>query len=71
MSLDAWDQAAAQMAVFHQTYDVYITPASSFPAPEVGELTYNADHQDKLREQMNHLDKDEQQDLIYDVFFRV
>lgn len=67
-SLDAWDQAAARMAAFHQTYDVYITPATAFPAPKVGELTYSAERQDKLREQMNELDKEEQQDLIYDVF---
>ncbi|GAB4074510.1 amidase [Barrientosiimonas marina] len=68
ISLGAWDQAAARMAAFHETYDLYLTPASAFPAPEVGELTYSQERQAVLREQMHQLDKHEQQDLIYDVF---
>ncbi|MDI5788955.1 hypothetical protein PO124_12640 [Bacillus licheniformis] len=39
-SLASWDRAAAQMAAFHETYDLYVTPATAYPAPKVGELTH-------------------------------
>ena len=40
-SLASWDTAAAQMADFHETYDFYITPATAFTAPKIGELTHS------------------------------
>jgi len=67
-SLASWDTAAAQMAKLHETYDFYVTPASAFTAPEVGELTFHKGMQEQLRAQINEIDKQEQQSLIYDMF---
>ncbi len=67
-SLAAWDVAAEQMAIFHETYDFYVTPAASFGAPTIGELTYSDKEANKLIEQMNTLTPSEQQELIYEVF---
>lgn len=67
-SLASWDTAAAQMAKLHQTYDFYITPASAFTAPEIGELTYSTSAQELLRSQISEINKQEQQALIYDMF---
>ncbi|WP_040954326.1 amidase [Virgibacillus sp. SK37] len=67
-SLAAWDQAAALMAEFHQMYDFYITPATAYAAPKVGELTHTQESQARLREDVQRLDKKGQQELIYDMF---
>ncbi|MFA1819509.1 amidase [Virgibacillus oceani] len=67
-SLSAWDTAAAQMAVLHQTYDFYITPASAYAAPKIGELTHTEDEKDHLCLQIDTLTKNEQQELIYEMF---
>lgn len=67
-SLTAWDTAAEQMAVFHETYDFYITPASSFGAPKIGELTRSDDEAKRFIAHMETLAPAEQQELIYEVF---
>ncbi|SET39988.1 amidase [Oceanobacillus limi] len=67
-SLASWDVAAANMAKLHETYDFYITPATAFTAPRVGELTHSQSEQEKLRESVQLLDKQGQQELIYDMF---
>ncbi|WP_164219179.1 amidase [Virgibacillus sp. YIM 98842] len=67
-SLSAWDIAAAQMAELHQTYDFYITPATAYAAPEIGELTHTEDEKEKLCDQIDKLAKKEQQELIYEMF---
>lgn len=68
-SLASWDTAAEQMAIFHQTYDFYLTPAASFAAPKVGELTHSDANANQLIEQMSRLTTvEEQQQLIYDMF---
>ena len=38
LSIKEWDKAAYAMESFHETYDLYITPATAFPAPKIGEL---------------------------------
>lgn len=68
LSLASWDTAAAQMAAFHQTYDFYITPASAYPAPKVGELTHTKAEQEKLRAAIERVEQSKQQELIYDMF---
>lgn len=35
--LDDWDRANAIMSIFHQTYDVFITPTNAYEAPKVNE----------------------------------
>ena len=67
-SLGLWDLAAEQMATFHKTYDFYITPASAFTAPKIGELTHTESEQESLREKIQSIDKAKQQGLIYDMF---
>lgn len=67
-SLVAWDVAAEQMAKFHETYDFYITPAASFGAPEIGELTRSDAEAKRLIEQIHTLEPAEQQELIYEAF---
>lgn len=67
-SLKAWDMAAAQMAELHETYDFYITPATAFTAPRIGELTYSESEQKTWRERMKESGPKERQKLIYDMF---
>src|SRR5699024_4246172 len=67
-SLASWDIAAAQMAKLHETYDFYITPATAFPAPNIGELTYSENEEKTYREQIGTLSANAQQELIYDMF---
>ncbi|WP_280770416.1 amidase [Salipaludibacillus daqingensis] len=68
LSLGAWDVAAAEMTTFHETYDFYVTPATAFTAPKVGELTHSAERKGELIEAMEKADKKDQQQLIYDMF---
>src|SRR5690606_35479734 len=67
-SLASWDTAAAQMAKLHEEYDFYITPATPFTAPKVGELTHSAESQMELRERIERLNKVGKQELIYEMF---
>ncbi|MFC2949474.1 amidase [Virgibacillus sediminis] len=67
-SLASWDDAAAQMAALHETYDLYITPATAWPAPKVGELNHGEDKQDELQHGIKESTPEEQQQLIYDMF---
>lgn len=68
-SLASWDTAAAQMAAFHQTYDFYITPATAFSAPKIGELTFSSEEQGCLRSKMsNAQERGEEQAVIWDMF---
>ncbi|QKY71447.1 amidase [Lentibacillus sp. CBA3610] len=67
-SLASWDVATAKMEALHRTYDFFITPATAFTAPEVGELTYSREEQEAWRRKMEKADKSEQQAIIWDVF---
>lgn len=67
-SLASWDRAAELMANFHRMYDFYITPATAFPAPKVGELTHSAEKRQELQLMVKEADKDEKQDIIWDMF---
>lgn len=66
-SIAEWDVAAAQMAEFHQTYDLYITPATASAAPKVGELTHSERETVELLK-VGELTKPEQQKLVYGMF---
>lgn len=67
-SLAAWDLAAEQMASFHETYDLYLTPATAFTAPEIGELTFSQEEAEKIREEIEGKDPMRQQEVIYEMF---
>lgn len=68
-SLSSWDEAAYQMMKYHQTYDLYITPATAFPAPQIGEFTISSNQQEELLERMNQATTSEvKQAVIWDMF---
>lgn len=68
-SLASWDMAAAKMAELHQCYDFYLTPATAYTAPKIGELTHNtASRTDLLARFSAAQTMDAQQDLIYEMF---
>lgn len=67
-SLQAWDAAAAAMANYHATYDFYLTPASAFSAPEIGELTHSDEEAAYYKMKIEELEGDKQQELIYEMF---
>lgn len=66
-SLEEWDIAAAQMEQLFNHYDLYITPTNADSAPKVGELTHSPEEIKKLLH-VNELQKDEQHQIIYDMF---
>lgn len=66
-SIAEWDVATAQMAEFHRTYDLYVTPATAFSAPKIGELTHTKAEIDDLMK-VGDLTKSEQQKLVCDMF---
>src|SRR5699024_12271397 len=66
-SLASWDTAAEKMATFHSTYDFYITPATAYTAPKVGELTHTKGKQEELATHMHEIKQHEQQQPIYDM----
>ncbi|MGD7043802.1 amidase [Jeotgalibacillus proteolyticus] len=66
-SLSAWDFAAERMESFHRRYDLYLTPATSFGAPKVGELTPTFKRIQELLK-VSQLKAIEQQLLIYEMF---
>ncbi|MGE6631908.1 amidase [Bacillus sp. NPDC077027] len=68
-SLDAWDAAAAQMASFHHTYDLYVTPTTAFSAPRIGELTHTEEETESLLK-VSELDMPKQQEMIYEMFLK-
>lgn len=67
-SLSSWDEAAEQMAYFHETYDFYLTPGAAYGAPKIGELTPSDEKAQKLLQEMESLNPNQQQELIYDMF---
>lgn len=68
-SLASWDAAAAKMATLHESYDFFLTPATAFPAPKVGELTPAAQSRAELLADWERTPTMAgQQQLIYDMF---
>jgi amidase len=66
-SIATWDVAAAQMAKFHQCYDLFVTPATASAAPKVLELTHSKKEIVELM-RVGTLTKEEQQKFVYDMF---
>lgn len=67
-SIASWDLAAEKMARFHETYHFFITPATAFPAPKIGQFTPSEEKAQYLREEIERLDGKAQLDFIYDMF---
>ena len=68
-SLNEWDVAAAQMAELSARYDLYVTPATAFPAPRVGELTHTPETAAPWMN-VSELSANEQRRMLYDIFER-
>lgn len=68
-SLNEWDVAAAQMAELSARYDLYVTPATAFPAPRVGELTHTPETAAPWMN-VSELSANEQRQMLYDIFER-
>lgn len=67
-SLASWDDAAAKMEKLHQTYDFYLTPATAYTAPEIGELTFTVQEKSELVQDIAKRNPHKQQGLIYEMF---
>lgn len=67
-SIAEWDVAAMQMSEFHKQYDLYITPATAFPAPKVGELSQTKSETEFLLKRMNEASPSEQLRVVYEMF---
>lgn len=67
LSLAGWDKAAAQMAGFHRSFDLFLTPATAFSAPKIDELKHSEKEEEELL-RVQELNKQDQQQLVYDMF---
>ncbi|WP_330949524.1 amidase [Virgibacillus sp. MG-45] len=67
-SLASWDVAAANMAAFHETYDFYVTPATAYTAPKIGELTHSPESEALLQKEIATSDTVKKQEVIWDMF---
>lgn len=66
-TLQDWDRFSHQMAVFHETYDVLLTPTVADVAPLHGQLTPSKAVRQRLT-QMDHYTMSQQQELIWEMF---
>ncbi|WP_461243977.1 amidase [Secundilactobacillus muriivasis] len=64
-TLALWDQTGYTMALFHEQYDLYLTPTTADSAPRVDDPLISPAHADQLRE-IEQLAPRDQQQLIYD-----
>lgn len=53
------------MAKLHDTYDLYVTPATAYPAPKVGELTPNEEERQQL---IKRIENEDPLSVLYDMF---
>ncbi len=67
-SIASWDVAAAEAAIFHETFDFYITPTTAFAAPRIGELTATEKDAEVMRDQMRQAERAKRLELIYEMF---
>lgn len=65
--LQEWDRYSAEMASFHETYDILLTPTVAEVAPKHGQFALDEHMSEKLRH-MDAYDMKEQQELIWQMF---
>ncbi|MGT2951232.1 amidase [Streptococcus cuniculi] len=65
--LQDWDQYSAKMAVFHENYDLLLTPTVASVAPKHGQFALEQELEEKLRH-MDEYEMAEQQELIWQMF---
>ena len=66
-SIAAWDTAAEVMADFHQTYDLYLTPATADVAPRV-DAKLQTDEQLERMHHVTEMNAKDQQKIVWDMF---
>ena len=66
-ALQDWDRYSAQMATFHETYDLYITPTTSEVAPKQQQFLLSPTLQEALKH-ISDYPQQEQQDFIWQMF---
>ncbi|ALV22430.1 amidase [Carnobacterium antarcticum] len=66
-SIAAWDTAAEVMADFHQTYDLYLTPATADVAPRV-DAKLQTDEQFERMHHVTEMNAKDQQKIVWDMF---
>ena len=65
--LSQWDQYSHQMANFHESYDILLTPTVADVAPKHGQFTLSENLQNQLKHMAN-FDWPKQQELIWEMF---
>lgn len=65
--LSQWDQYSYQMANFHKTYDILLTPTVAEVAPKHGQFALSESLQSKLKHIADY-EWENQQELIWDMF---
>ena len=65
--LSAWDTYSHHMAVFHQTYDLLLTPTTAEAAPKHGQFALSENLKNKLAN-IDAFPMQEQQELIWEMF---
>ena len=65
--LAQWDQYSHQMANFHETYDILLTPTVADVAPKHGQFALSENLQNQLKH-MADFDWPKQQELIWEMF---
>ena len=65
--LSQWDQYSYQMANFHKTYDILLTPTVAEVAPKHGQFALSENLQSKLKHIADY-EWEKQQELIWDMF---
>lgn len=68
LSLASWDDAAEKMAKLHETYDFYITPATAYPAPEIGGLAYSTKEIHEFYDRLEKAEGLQKVDIIDEMF---
>lgn len=66
-TIQEWDRAAESMADFHQTYNLYLTPATAEAAPKVGVSWQTEELMEKMR-RVQEFKTGEQQQIVWDMF---
>jgi amidase len=67
-SLASWDYAAQKMAELHEEYDFYITPATAYTAPKIGQFEISEERKALFLQQIHEGTKEDKQQLIYEMF---
>lgn len=65
--LAQWDQYSHQMANFHESYDIFLTPTVADVAAKHGQFTLSENLQNQLKH-MADFDWPKQQELIWEMF---